>query len=140
MSTLHIAIFFYTLTQKQLICLSSCNWGPWISTLIWDMLAIFGGIDAANNHSHISKPHPLNNTDTLGGRFPWLAIQPLLNAIGFWNAPPPQSSCPSTSIIYEALFRKELGPLFSPPFCYQCGLWFEPYWGLEIEMLGRPRR
>ena len=47
----------------------------------------FWGIDSANNHSHISKPHPLNNTDTLGGRFPWPVIQPLLNATGFWNAP-----------------------------------------------------
>ena len=74
--------------KKQLTCLSSCNWGPWISTLIWDMFAIFGGIDSANNHSHISKPHPLNNTDTLGGRFPWPVIQPLVNATGFWNAPP----------------------------------------------------
>ena len=36
-----LQLFFYTLTQKQLTCLSSCNWGPWISTLIWDMLAIF---------------------------------------------------------------------------------------------------
>ena len=34
----------------------------------------FWGIDSANNHSHISKPHPLNNTDTLGGRFPWPVI------------------------------------------------------------------
>ena len=32
------------------------------------------------------------------------------------------------------------GPLFSPPFCYQCSLGFEPYWGLEIRMLGRPGR
>ena len=38
-----LQLSFYTLTQKQLTCLSSCNWGPWISTLIWDMLAIFGG-------------------------------------------------------------------------------------------------
>ena len=48
----------------------------------------FWGIGSANNHSHISKPHPLNNTDTLGGRFPWPVIQPLVNATGFWNAPP----------------------------------------------------
>ena len=85
---MHCNFFLGPLTQKQLTCLSSCNWGPWISTLIWDMFAIFGGIDSANNHSHISKPHPLNNTDTLGGRFPWPVIQPLVNATGFWNAPP----------------------------------------------------
>ena len=48
----------------------------------------FLGMDSANNHSHISKPHPLNNTDTLGGRFPWLVIQPLINIIGFWNISP----------------------------------------------------
>ena len=35
--------FLGPLTQKQLTCLSSCNWGLWISTLIWDMFAIFGG-------------------------------------------------------------------------------------------------
>ena len=34
-------------------------------------VSYFWGIDSANNHSHISKSHPLNNTDTLGGRFPW---------------------------------------------------------------------
>ena len=98
--------------------------GPLDFDLDLGYVRYFGGIDSANNHSHISKPHPLNNTDTLGGRFPWLVIQPLLNATSFWNAPPPQSSCPPTSNIYEALFRKELelGPLFSPPFCYQCGL------------------
>ena len=48
----------------------------------------FWEIDSANNHSHISKPHPLNNTDTLGGRFPWTVIQPLVNTTNFWNAPP----------------------------------------------------
>ena len=87
-------------------------------------VSYFWGIDSANNHSHISKPHPLNNTDTLGGRFPWPVIQPLVNANGFWNAP--QSSCPPTGIIYDALFRKELGPLFSPPFCSQCSLDLSP--------------
>jgi hypothetical protein len=52
-------------------------------------VSYFWGIDSANNHSHISKPHPLNNnTDTLGGRFPWLVIQPLINIIGFWNISP----------------------------------------------------
>ena len=45
-------------------------------------------MDSANNHSYISKSHPLNNTDTLGGRFPWLVIQPLVNIIGFWNVFP----------------------------------------------------
>ena len=48
----------------------------------------FGGIDSANNHSHISKPHPLNNTDTLGGRFPWPVIQPLVNANWFLECTP----------------------------------------------------
>ena len=38
-----LQLFWGPLTQKQLTCLSSCNWGPWISTLIWDMFAIFGG-------------------------------------------------------------------------------------------------
>ena len=38
-----LQLFLGPLTQKQLTCLSSCNWGPRISTLIWDMLAIFGG-------------------------------------------------------------------------------------------------
>ena len=37
-------------------------------------VSYFWGIDSANNHSHISKPHPLNNTDTLSGRFPWPVI------------------------------------------------------------------
>ena len=47
----------------------------------------FWGIDSANNHSHISKPHPLNNTDTLGGRFPWTVIQPLVNTTNFGMHP-----------------------------------------------------
>ena len=58
----------------------------------------------------------------------------------FWGIDSANNPCPPTGIIYDALFRKELGPLSSPPFCYQCGLWFEPYWGLEIKMLGRPGR
>ena len=37
-----LQLFLGPLTQKQLTCLSSCNWGPWISTLIWDMFAILG--------------------------------------------------------------------------------------------------
>ena len=85
-----IATFFWDhWPKKKLTCLSSCNWGSWVSTLIWDMFAIFGGYtDSANNHSHISKSHPLSNTDTLSGRYPWPVIQPLVNATGFWNAPP----------------------------------------------------
>ena len=73
-----LQLFLGPLTQKQLTCLSSCNWGPWISTLIWDMFRYFWGIDSANNHSHISKPHPLNNTDTLSGRFS-MASHPTLS-------------------------------------------------------------
>ena len=38
-----LQLFLGPLTQKQLTCLSSCNWGPWISTLIWDIFAIFWG-------------------------------------------------------------------------------------------------
>ena len=117
-----LQLFWGPLTQKTANMSQFLQLGPLDFDPDLGLCSLFLGIDSANNHSHISKPHPLNNTDTLGGRFPWLVIQSLLNAAGFWNAPTPQSSCPPTSIIYDALFRKELGPLFSPPFCYQCGL------------------
>ena len=60
-----------------------------MSTLYWrfpgfpgECIAIFlGTIDP-------KTANPLSNTDTLGGRFPWPVIQPLVNATGFWNAPP----------------------------------------------------
>ena len=117
-----IATFFLHIDPKTANMSQLLQLGPLDFDHDLGYVSYFGGIDSANNHSHMSKPHPLNNTDTLGGRFPWLVIQSLLNAAGFWNAPPPQSSCPPTSIIYDALFRKELGPFFSPPFCYQCSL------------------
>ena len=115
-----IATFFGTIDPKTANMSQFLQLGPLDFDPDLAYVRYFWGIDSANNHSHISKPHPLNNTDTLSGRFPWPVIQPLVNATGFWNAP--QSSCPPPSIIYDALFRKELGPLFSPPFCYQCSL------------------
>ena len=126
-----LQLFFGTIDPKTANVSQFLQLGPLDFDPDLGYVRYFWGIDSANNHSHISKPHPLNNTDTLGGRFPWPVIQPLVNATGFWNAPPilqlvfgmhPQSSCPPTSIIYDALFRTELGPLFSPPFCYQCGV------------------
>ena len=79
--------FFYidpkTANMSQFLQLGPLDFDPDLGYVRY-----FGGIDSANNHSHISKPHPLNNTDTLGGRFPWPVIQPLLNAIDFWNATP----------------------------------------------------
>ena len=68
-------------------------------------VSYFWGIDSANNHSHISKSHPLNNTDTLGGRFPWPVTLSKCN--WFWNTPP--------IFIYDALFRG-VGTLFSARF------------------------
>ena len=129
-----IATFFGTIDPKTANMSQFLQLGPLDFDPDLGYVRNFGGIDSANNHSHISKPHPLNNADRLSRRFPWPVIQPLLNATGFWNAPP---ILPAH--IYDALFRKEL-PLFSPPFCYQCSLWFEPYWGLERKMLGPPGR
>ena len=83
-----LQLFWGPLTQKtanmsQFLQLGPLDFDPGLGYVRY-----FGGIDSANNHSHISKPHPLNNTDTLSGRFPWLVIQPLVNATCFWNAPP----------------------------------------------------
>ena len=83
-----IATFFGTIDPKTANMSQFLQLGPLDFDPDLGYVRYFGGIDSANNHSHISKPHPLNNTDTLGGRFPWPVIQPLVNATGFWNAPP----------------------------------------------------
>ena len=83
-----IATFFGTIDPKTANMSQFLQLGPLDFDPDQGYLRYFWGIDSANNHSHISKPHPLNNTDTLGGRFPWPVIQPLLNATCFWNAPP----------------------------------------------------
>ena len=83
-----IATFLGTIDPKTANMSQFLQLGPLDFDPDLGYVRYFGGIDSANNHSHISKPHPLNNTDTLGGRFPWPVIQPLLNATGFWNAPP----------------------------------------------------
>ena len=67
-----LQLFFYTLTQKQLYNMSQfLQLGPLDFDPDLGYVSYFLVIESANNHSHISKPHPLNNTDTLGGRFPW---------------------------------------------------------------------
>jgi hypothetical protein len=83
-----IATFFGTIDPKTANMSQFLQLGPLDFDPDLGYVRYFWGIDSANNHSHISKPHPLNNTDTLGGRFPWPVIQPLVNATGFWNAPP----------------------------------------------------
>ena len=83
-----IATFLGTIDPKTANMSQFLQLGPLDFDPDLGYVSYFWGIDSANNHSHISKPHPLNNTDTLGGRFPWPVIQPLLNATGFWNAPP----------------------------------------------------
>ena len=83
-----IATFFLHIDPKTANMSQFLQLGPLDFDPDLGYVSYFGGIDSANNRSHISKRHPLNNTDTLGGRFPWPVIQPLLNATGFWNAPP----------------------------------------------------
>ena len=83
-----IATFFGTIDPKTANMSQFLQLGPLDFDPDLGYVRYFRGIESANNHSHISKSHPLNNTDTLGGRFPWLVIQPLVNATGFWNAPP----------------------------------------------------
>ena len=83
-----LQLFWGPLTQKTANMSQFLQLGPLDFDPDLGYVRYFGGIDSANNHSHISKPHPLNNTDTLSGRFPWLVIQPLVNATCFWNAPP----------------------------------------------------
>ena len=83
-----VATFFGTIDPKTANMSQFLQLGPLDFDPDLGYVRYFWWIDSANNHSHISKPHPLNNTDTLGGRFPWPVIQPLLNATGFWNAPP----------------------------------------------------
>ena len=78
-----IATFFGTIDPKTANMSQFLQLGPLDFDPDLGYLRYFLGIDSANNHSHISKPHPLNNTDTLGGRFPWPVIQPLLNATCF---------------------------------------------------------
>ena len=130
-----LQLFLGPLTQKQLTCLSSCRFRPWSG-----ICSLFWGIDSANNHSHISKPHPLKNTDTLGGRLLSMASHPTLSKCNwFLECTPNLPAHPRASSMMRSSGRSWDTP-FSPPFCYQCGLWFEPYWGLEIKMLGRPGR
>ena len=105
-----IATFLGTIDPKTANMSQFLQLGPLDFDPDLGYVRYFEGIDSANNHAHISKPHPLNNTDTLGGRFPWPVIQPLLHATGFWNAP--QSSCPPTSIIYDAVSERSWGPFF----------------------------
>ena len=83
-----IATFFLHIDPKTANMSQFLQLGPLDFDPDLGYVRYFWGIDSANNHSHISKPHPLNNTDTLSGRFPWLVIQPLVNATCFWNAPP----------------------------------------------------
>ena len=83
-----IATFFGTIDPKTANMSQFLQLGPLDFDPDLGYVRYFWGIDSANNHSHISKPHPLNNTDTLGGHFPWTVIQPLVNATNFWNAPP----------------------------------------------------
>ena len=74
-------------------------------------VSYFWGIDSANNHSHISKSHPLNNTDTLGGRFPWPVT---LSKCNWFLEHTPNLH------IWRALPRS--WDSFFCSFCYQCGL------------------
>ena len=83
-----IATFFLhidpeTANMSQFLQLGPLDFDPDLG-----YVSYFRGIDSANNHSHISKPHPLNNTDTLGGRFPWLVIQPLTKCNWFLECTP----------------------------------------------------
>ena len=133
-----IATFFGTIDPKTANMSQFLQLGPLDFDPDLGYVRYFWGIESANNYSHISKSHPLNNTDTLGGRFPWLVIQPLVNATGFWNAPP--IFLPTHEHHLWCALPEGVGTPFSPPFCYQCSLRFEPYWGLEIRMLGRPGR
>ena len=75
-----IATFFGTIDPKTANMSQFLQLGPLDFDPDLGYVSYFWGIDSANNHSHISKPHPLNNTDTVGGRFPWPVIQPLVNA------------------------------------------------------------
>ena len=84
----YIATFFGTIDPKttnifQFLQLAPLDFDPDLG-----YVRNFLKMDSANNHSYISKLYPLNSTDTLGGRFPWLVIQPLVNIIGFWNISP----------------------------------------------------
>ena len=66
-----IATFFLHIDPKTANMSQFLQLGPLDFDPDLGYVSYFWGIDSANNHSHISKPHPLNNTDTLGGRFPW---------------------------------------------------------------------
>ena len=70
----YIATFLGTIDPKTANMSQFLQLGPLDFDPDLGYVRYFGGIDSANNHSHISKPHPLNNTDTLGGRFPWPVI------------------------------------------------------------------
>ena len=76
-------------------------------------VSYFRGIDSANNHSHISKPHPLNNTDTLGGRFPWLVIQPLTKCNWFLECTPTPIFLPTHEHHLWCALPEGVGALFS---------------------------
>ena len=69
-----IATFLGTIDPKTANMSQFLQLGPLDFDPDLGYVRYFGGIDSANNHSHISKPHPLNNTDTLSGRFPWPVI------------------------------------------------------------------
>ena len=66
-----IATFFLHLDPKTANMSQFLQLGPLDFDPDLGYVSYFLVIESANNHSHISKPHPLNNTDTLGGRFPW---------------------------------------------------------------------
>ena len=83
-----IATFFGTIDPKTANMSQFLQLGPLDFDPDLAYVRYFWGIDSANNHSHISKPHPLNNTDTLSGRFPWPVIQPLVNKNLFLECTP----------------------------------------------------
>ena len=106
-----IATFFLHIDPKTANMSQFLQLGPLDFDPDLGYVSYFWGIDSANNHSHISKSHPLNNTDTLGGRFPWPVT---LSKCNWFLEHTPNLH------IWRALPRS--WDSFFCSFCYQCGL------------------
>ena len=106
-----IATFFLHLDPKTANMSQFLQLGPLDFDPDLGYVSYFLVIESANNHSHIPKPHPLNNTDTLGGRFPWPVT---------WNTP---------SIFYNDTLFQGVGNLFFAHFAINA-VWKQ---GLEVQ-------
>ena len=83
-----IATFLGPLTQKTANMSQFLQLGPLDFDPDLGYVRYFGGTDSANNPLTYLKTTSSEQHGQLSGRFPWLVIQPLVNATGFWNAPP----------------------------------------------------